>query len=145
MPTHVAVAHLAAMVAPVAGGLGLAYPLVRSWRSRLVVPLLVLSAVALALVIVAGEQGGELLDQIEAGASPREVDAATAHGRSADVVALFSFSLVATAGVAAVAARRRWSVRAADIVGALVGLSGLGVVIGAWIAVATALDAVWGG
>jgi hypothetical protein len=104
-----------------------------------------MSSRLLQFLRAAGELGGTLLEEVERSAPATEVAAATEHGHSTNLVSLSAFVLLTMAVVATVADWRQWTTRAVDVIGGMVALSGLGVILGTWLAVESALTAVWGG
>ena len=88
MPQHVLVAHLAVMVTPLAGVLGLVYALRPRSRAGMRVPLLVSAVAGLVLALWAGHAGHELWNQLKqaaetAGTTLSPLVAAHAHGSDA--------------------------------------------------------------
>lgn len=145
MPDHILIAHVAAMVAPIAGVLAVVYAAAPSTRRGLRWPLVVSGVLSAVLIVVASDAGHSLLDALRASGPIAKYEAAYQHAKSSDLAAIAAVVLAIVAPLAAWrfvppdGAARRFGATARI----LLALSGIGLVAATAYTVALGLSAVW--
>lgn len=148
MPPHAVAGHLVIIVAPLTSILALVYALRPSTRRALRWPLVVVGAVTAALVVWAGEVGGDLLDELtrSAQSAGQELPAAVQHhakGSDALAVAIFVLGVVVLSVVWGLLRPGRPSTTGARVAGAVLVVAAVTVLVTTGTVLAQAMEAVW--
>lgn len=148
MPTHVLIAHLAVIVAPVAALIALVYAVRPSSRRGMRWPLVVSGVAAVAISFWASTQGSALYQELtaRAAANGTELPAAVfAHGHGSDVllVATFALAVVVLALVWWLLAPGRRAPVAGVVAAGVLAVAALGTLGATWVVLEQAIQAVW--
>jgi hypothetical protein len=145
MPAHVAVVHLLIALAPLTAVLAVVYAAMPGTRRGARWPLVGCAVATATLVVIAGEVGATLLDEVKARGSAAEVAAATEHGHDSGSMAVAAFLLlgVVLVGVWWVLRPERPASTGSRITAGLLALSAVAVLVTTWTTAAEALEVVW--
>lgn len=146
MSEHVVVAHLAAMTAPLAAALAVLYAAAPATRRVLRWPLVVTALLTAALMVVAGNAGHQLLDELRASGATAEYEAAYRHAKSSDLAttaAVLTAILAVVGGLAALRPDQPSRLRS-RIVGVALAAAGVGLAGSTIYTVILAVEAAWG-
>jgi uncharacterized membrane protein len=145
MPAHVAVVHLVIALAPLTAVLALVYAAFAGTRRGTRWPLVGCAVATAVLVVIAGEVGATLLDEMKARGPAADVAAATEHGHNSGSLALAAFALlgIVLVGVWWVLRPERPASLGSRIAAGLLALSAVAVLVTTWTTVVEALDVAW--